>query len=123
MNGNKIVLDTNIVLYLLGGDKELFSILNGIHLFVSVITEIELLGFNGISESDRTKISSFLSNCTLIPLNNEIKEICIDLKQKSKSKTPDAIVAASALFLGIPLITADKGFEKIDNLDLFLYQF
>jgi predicted nucleic acid-binding protein len=60
VNGNKIVLDTNIVLYLLGGDKELFSILNGIHLFVSVITEIELLGFNGISESDRTKISSFL---------------------------------------------------------------
>lgn len=123
MSGNKIVLDTNIVLYLLGGDKELFSILNGMNLFVSVITEIELLGFNDLSEIDRTKISFFLSNCTLIPLNNEIKEICIEIKQKSKSKTPDAIVAATALFLEIPLITADKGFENIQNLDLFLYQF
>lgn len=123
MSGNKIVLDTNIVLNLLGGDQKLFSILNGMNLYISVITEIELLGFNGMSESDKTKISFFLSNCTLIPLNNEIKEICIEIKQKSKSKTPDAIVAATALFLEIPLITADKGFEKIQNLDLFLYQF
>ncbi|WP_395043974.1 type II toxin-antitoxin system VapC family toxin [Flavobacterium sp.] len=122
MSGNKIVLDTNIVLYLLDGDKELFSILNGLELFVSIITEIELLGYNGLSRNDKNKINLFLSECTIITLNNEIKEACINIKQKNKAKTPDAIVAATSLFLQIPLITSDKGFEKIDDLDLFLYQ-
>ena len=44
MIGNSIVLDTNIVLYLRNGDDELASILNQMQLYVSVITEIELLG-------------------------------------------------------------------------------
>lgn len=123
MNGNSIVLDTNIILYLLGGNKDLFSILNEMELFVSIISEIELLGFKGLSQNDKKKINIFLSECTIVPLNTEVKDICIAIKQKDKSKTPDAIIAATALFLQIPLITADKEFEKIDNLDLFLYQF
>ncbi len=123
MNGNSIVLDTNIILYLLGGNKDLFSILNEMELFVSIISEIELLGFKGLSQSDKKKINLFLSECTIVPLNTEVKDICIAIKQKDKSKTPDAIIAATALYLQIPLITADKEFEKIDNLDLFLYQF
>ena len=108
---------------MLGGNKDLFSILNEMELFVSVISEIELLGFKGLSQSDKKKINLFLSECTIVPLNTEVKEICITIKQKNKSKTPDAIIAATALYLQIPLITADKEFEKIDNLDLFLYQF
>ena len=123
MNGNSIVLDTNIILYLLGGNKDLFSILNEMELFVSIISEIELLGFKGLSQSDKKKINLFLSECTIVPLNTEVKDICIAIKQKDKSKTPDAIIAATALYLQIPLITADKEFEKMDNLDLFLYQF
>lgn len=123
MNGNSIVLDTNIALYLLNGDEKLASILDGMQLFVSVITEIELLGYLGLSASDKTKIKSFLSDCSIIYLNNEIKDLSIKLKQKSKSKTPDAIVASTALFLQLPLITADKGFQNIEDLDLILYQF
>lgn len=122
MSGNKIVLDTNIILYLLAGNQELFSILNGMELYVSIITEIELLGFHGLSQNDKFRINDFLADCIIINLNSEIKNVCIDLKQKSKYKTPDALVAATSLYLQIPLITADKGFEKIDNLDLFLYK-
>ena len=123
MNGNSIVLDTNIVLYLLNGDEEISSILNGMQLFVSVITEIELLGYKGISDQDKEKIKYFLSECSVISLNTEIKDICIIIKQNSKAKTPDAIVASTALFLQLPLITADTGFDKIENLDLILYKF
>lgn len=123
MNGKSIVLDTNIVLYLLNGDENLATVLNGLKLYVSILTEIELLGYNGISIQDREKIKNFISECSIISLSNEIKELSIEIKQKFKVKTPDAIIAATALFLQIPIISADKGFEKIDNLDLFLYQF
>src|SRR6187551_1342025 len=106
MNGNSIVLDTNIILYLLNGDQQLSSILTGMELFVSVISEIELLGYNGINEDDRLKIKFFLSECSIISLNNEVKELSIEIKQKFKVKTPDAIIASTAIFLNLPLITA-----------------
>lgn len=122
MNGNSIVLDTNIVLYLLNGDDELAIILNEMQLYVSVITEIELLGYQEISNDDKVKIKYFLSECVIVPLNDEIKNLCIAIKQNSKVKTPDAIVAATSIYNHIPLITSDKGFEKIEDLDLFLYK-
>jgi predicted nucleic acid-binding protein len=55
-------------------------------------------------------------------LNNEIKAISIAAKQISKAKTPDAIVAATAIYLNLPLITADIGFNKIIDLNLILFQ-
>ena len=122
MIGNSIVLDTNIALYLLNGDDELASILNQMQLYVSVITEIELLGYKEISNDDKVKIKYFLSECIIVPLNDEIKNLCIAIKQTSKVKTPDAIVAATSIYNQIPLITSDKGFEKIQDLDLFLYK-
>lgn len=91
-------------------------------LYVSVITEIELLGYLEISDEDKVKIKYFLSECIIVPLNEEIKNLCITIKQTSKVKTPDAIVAATSIYNQIPLITSDKGFEKIQDLDLFLYK-
>lgn len=122
MIGNNIVLDTNIVLYLLNGDDELATILNEMQLYVSVLTEIELLGYQEISNDDKVKMKYFLSECIIVPLNDEIKNLCIAIKQSSKVKTPDAIVAATSIYNQIPLITSDKGFEKIQYLDLFLYK-
>ena len=122
MNGNSIILDTNILLYLLGGNKDWSKILNGLELYVSVISEIELLGYQNLTKIDKIKIKDFLSECHIIALNDEIKEICILIKQNLRIKTPDAIIAATSQFLDIPLISADIGLEKIHNLDLILFK-
>lgn len=37
-------------------------------------------------------------------------------------KLPDAIIAASAIYLDIPLLTVDTGFTKIKDLDLVLIE-
>ena len=44
MNGNNILLDTNIVLYLLNGEETLIPLLEEKNLFLSFITQLELLG-------------------------------------------------------------------------------
>ena len=88
MNGNSIILDTNILLYLLGGNKDLSKILNGLELYVSVISEIELLGYQNLTKIDKIKIKDFLSECHIIALNDEIKEICISIKQNQELKHP-----------------------------------
>ena len=44
MNGNNLLLDTNIVLYLLNGEETLIPLLEEKNLFLSFITQLELLG-------------------------------------------------------------------------------
>ena len=60
MNGTKIFLDTNIVLYLLNGDEVLASFLNNKQIYISVITELELLGFPSISEKENEVLVDFI---------------------------------------------------------------
>jgi predicted nucleic acid-binding protein len=67
-------------------------------------------------------VKLFLDECQIIPLHNEIKNNCIEMKQKHKIKTPDAIVASTANFLNIPLLTADRGFENLSETKVLLYK-
>jgi predicted nucleic acid-binding protein len=79
---------------------------------------IELLAFYGISNNDVKAIRQLLKDCSIIEFNNEIKLHTIQLKQKYKLKFPDAIIEATALYLNVPLLTADKSLKKIDDLNL-----
>ena len=45
MSGREILIDTNIALYFLKGDPEVIEILKDKSVFISFITEIELLSF------------------------------------------------------------------------------
>ena len=85
-----------------------------------VISELELLSFHGITSEEENNIRLFLLNCKEISLTDEIKEKTIEIRKKYKTKLPDAIVAASAIVNNLPLITADKGFNQIEELNLKL---
>jgi len=50
MNGNSLLLDSNIVLYLLNGEETLIPLLEGKSLYLSFITQLELLSFPEISK-------------------------------------------------------------------------
>jgi predicted nucleic acid-binding protein len=80
------------------------------------------LGFHGITKSDETKLKLLLNDCFQIEWNTKIKEQTIQLKKKYSIKLPDAFIAASCLVYDIPLVTADKGFSKIKELDLVLIE-
>lgn len=119
MNGNNFLVDTNFLIYLLNGRTVVTPYLNN-NFFISEITEMEMLGVKGVAP-DILKIRPALpENCYTITFNSNIKEIAIRLKQQSTLKLPDAIVAASALYMSLPLVTADKRFSKIPGLDLHL---
>ncbi len=122
MNGINILLDTNIVLYLLDGDTVLQRYLQGKSFYISFINELELLGYRNITKSEEKSIEFFLEECAIIDINSGIKEITKQLRRKHKLKLPDAIVAATAIFLGIPLLSADKHFEGIDDLIFVRYE-
>ncbi|MBK9193293.1 MAG: type II toxin-antitoxin system VapC family toxin [Crocinitomicaceae bacterium] len=122
MSGTKLFVDTNIILSLLNGDETLSEFLNGRQFYISFVTELELLGFPGLSEKERKTIQSFLSHCKITDLNKSIKEEVIRLRSAYKLKLPDAIVLASAIYHDLPLITADKDFKKAESeLNLIYY--
>jgi predicted nucleic acid-binding protein len=89
-------------------------------LAVSVISEIELLGKKNITRHEISAIRNLLIDCEIIDFSDIIKNIAISLKQKNSIKTPDAIIAATAKSLGLPLVTADKDFKKIEDVDIVL---
>lgn len=122
MNGTKLLLDTNIILYLLNGDKTLSDFLEGKQLYTSVITEMELLSFKGLKEEEENQLKHFLSECVIININTVIKAETIRIRKLFSSKLPDSIIAATSIYLDIPLITADDGFRKIEGIELIYYE-
>ena len=122
MSGNKLFLDTNIILYLLNGDETLAELLNKKQLYISVITELELLAYNNITTKEDKVINEFIAQCKIISINNAVKEETIRIRKTYNTKLPDSIIIATALYLDLPLITSDIEFKKVEELTLILYE-
>jgi len=96
MNGSRIFVDTNILLYFLNGDVEVIDMISDKDIFISFITELELLSFPKLTDKDEKTIKGLLKNCIIIDINPEIKNLTIELRKKSNLKLPDSIIAATA---------------------------
>ena len=123
MSGNRLFVDTNILLYFLKGHPEVVNLISDKELLVSVITEIELLSFPLLTAENKQQIKNLLIDCTILGLNQEIKELTIEFRKKYKIKLPDSLIAASAYSSKAPLLTSDKEFRKIEELNLLIYEF
>ena len=65
MSGSSYLIDTNIALYLLGGDKKVSEILDKNSIYLSFISELELFAFKKLDENEEKIINDFLANCNL----------------------------------------------------------
>lgn len=88
------------------------------NLILSVITELELLGWSGFTDEELKSTKEFLNRCSIINLNSDIKDRSIAVRRKYKMKLPDSIIAGTALSMGIPLITADLDFKVIKSANI-----
>jgi predicted nucleic acid-binding protein len=113
MSGNSYVLDTNIISFFLKGDSNLLPYFNYTNIHISFISELELKSIPGLSGKDIEKLESFLSTCVISDINAVIKSTTVIFKKDYKLKLPDAIIAATAFYLGYELITADKIFNRL----------
>ncbi len=121
MNGNRYLIDTNIAIYLLAGDERIADILDQNQIYLSFISELELLSFKKLSKEEEAVIKNFLDETIVIDINKKIKDFVIDLRKKRKIKLPDSIIVATGKFLNIPLITADQQLKFINETQIILY--
>ena len=119
MNGFNFVADTNFLIDVHEGKDKVIPFLEGT-VIVSVISEIELLGWYKLGEQEKQKLRLLLDDCIIFELTAEIRKLAIEIRQQKKIKTPDAIIAATAKYLQIPIVSSDKGFKSISDIELIL---
>ena len=115
-----MLLDTNIVIYACQpGGGWLTSWTSHPDAAIASVTRIEALGFAGISPEEETAILDFVNASPTYPLDDEVIQQAIQLRQQKKMKLGDAIVAATAVAYNIPLVTRNEDdFKHIPGLDL-----
>lgn len=123
MGESNYLIDTNAVIDYLGnklpnaGMTFMHSIIDAVPI-VSVITKIELLGFN-TSEQHSQLLIDFIKDATVLDLNSDVVDACIAIRKKHKIKLPDAIIAASAIVFDLVLISRNStDFNHLEGLRL-----
>jgi predicted nucleic acid-binding protein len=119
---DKIILDTNIIIYLLNGAEDLAESLHGREVAFASISEVELLSFSKIRTKEEKQIRSFLGDCFLLEMDSRVRQIAIEIKKRYNLKLADAIIAGTAFVHNYQLVTADKIFLKVDGLFVTIYE-
>ena len=117
----RYLIDTNVVIDYLGnrlphaGMDFMHGVMNNMPA-ISVITKIELLGFN-TNPAHYQILENFVQDVTLFELSAGIVESCIMIRKEYKTKVPDAIIAATALENKLELLTRNVAdFKNIRTL-------
>ncbi len=127
MIGNSCCLDTNIVIEVFSGNKDIADQINKLDdFYISSVVLGELyIGINRVINKTRhlKKLSDFLTLCTVINIDSLTAEyygeITATLYKKGKPiPSNDIWIAAVAKQHNLLLITRDKHFEEIDNLQI-----
>ncbi len=123
MGSLKYLIDTNVVIDYLGGKLPSagVSLLNEIMdeaPQISVVTKIELLGFRTEKEHLRV-LREFVSDVEVLELTPSITDACILIRQSTRLKLGDAIIAATALVNDLTLLTHNQSdFKSASGLRL-----
>ena len=116
------IIDTNILIYHLAGvltDQAEATLADALESgsCISIITRIELLGWRKHSPDSLKAAEALLQSVSEIPLHEEIIRLCISFRQNYPIKLPDAIIAATARHIKVPLMTRNiTDFEQVPEL-------
>ena len=120
MNGINLLMDSNIIIKFLAGDKEVQKYFLDFFPGFSFISELEVLSGTKFQEGGFEHAQELLQEYQMIEYLPEMKDIVINIRAQKSIKLPDAIIAATAIYYNLPLVSSDKGFNGIKGLN-FIY--
>ena len=120
--GQGYLMDTNTVIDFLNKKLPVSSkniILNA-EPIISVITHIELFSSSKTSAEEISQLHAFVNEATIYDhIDSHIVEQAINIRKKNRLKTPDAIIAATAIAYDLTLISRNtKDFDQVPELRL-----
>lgn len=85
---------------------------------LSIISQIELLCWK-TEKSTTQKVKSFIADSLILDISQGVINHCVEIRKNRKIKTPDAIIAGTALDKSFILLTRNtKDFQGIPGLDV-----
>lgn len=85
---------------------------------LSIITQIELLSWKTENTTEQ-QIKNFILDSVIWEVTPDVVTECVKIRRSKKIKTPDAIIAATALVNNFTIITNnEKDFENIRGLKI-----
>jgi len=109
MNGTaKYLIDTNFLIYYLNGETIAIQFINRHRgtLCLSIINKLEVLSYP-YTEDEDVIIRNFLNGFDLLLIDDNVLEQTIFLRRQRRIKLPDAIIAATALYHNLTLVTSN----------------
>jgi predicted nucleic acid-binding protein len=119
-NKQTILLDTYALINFLSGELLETEIVDGRRITISEITEMEIQCNAALNSSERILLKEFLGECIIIRLNEEIKDLAIKIRLSTRMKLMDSIIAASAQWTKLVLVTGGEKFDSVKTIDLIL---
>jgi predicted nucleic acid-binding protein len=115
MNGNRALLDSNIIIYLSKREVPLSFLDQFDEHYISVITYMEVLGYQFRDPREEEFIREMIEVFRILFIDQKIADMAIEIRRKRRIKLPDAIIAATAKALNLYLVTRNiDDFEKVD---------
>ncbi|MCA6598332.1 MAG: type II toxin-antitoxin system VapC family toxin [Pseudanabaena sp. M046S1SP1A06QC] len=129
-----IVADTHTIIWYLRSPEKLSTnavnaldnaLNNSESIFISAISLVEI---NYLVEKNRIPTSSLeqllqliddpLVNLVVIPLDTPVAKAFTQISRKIVPEMGDRIIAATALYLGLPLVTKDHKISNLSNIQI-----
>lgn len=106
-------LDSNIIIGYLNGDERIAEQLfrwrtQGKTLFLSVITEIEVLSLPNLTPITQETIRRFLGTFSIVPLDSQLGHIAAAFRREKQLGLGDCVIVATAKLTNTTLVTNDK---------------
>lgn len=110
-----MIFDTNILIYLSKYLLDPQKILKE-KASISVITKIEALGFAFSNKEEHLLLQNICNELTIMPLTDRVAQEAINLRSNYRVKLADAIIYATAVVHGLPLLTNNiDDFKSLGN--------
>jgi predicted nucleic acid-binding protein len=115
-----MLLDSNIIIYAFDpAFQNVTNFLRGRSFSASVVTQIEVMGFWRLSDEEYQRFEAFFASLRIIEVSADIVRQAILLRRRRSMSLADAIIAATALVHGLPVITHNaEDFNGIHGLQV-----
>ena len=113
-----MIIDSNIIIYAMQPEHDkLRQFIAAQAPAVSAISYVEVLGYHELSTAEEALLRQFFAASTVLPIDQDVLDEAIRLRQRRKMSLGDALVAATALMHHLPLVTHNTAdFAWIDGL-------
>jgi len=117
----RYLLDTNLIIDAVGGGmpavKALEMAVKSEWVGYSAITRLELFGYPDLELKEENALIAVIKEIEELNVTGIIVDLAIKIRKTMRIKTPDAIIAATALDMGATLITRNEDdFKNIRGL-------